>query len=557
MKKCLSAILALSLCLSLAATAAAGDSDTRPVAATAVTPAITAAPTSSPVLVNGKQTPFDAYNIYGNNYFKLRDLAYSISGTGKQFEVSWDGATNTIALTSGKAYTVVGDEMAAGGTGNRHASRTTSKILLDGKAAAFTAYNIGGYNYFKLRDIGQALDFGVTWDSASQTVAIDTSRGYTPEEVPDRERLDAVGFWDTDYDYTQHKQFKVAYMGMGQSYIYDAYDASFANWADYSNVDYSSYMSAEGSDAFLTQLSIFIDQGYDGFLLEANPLLYPRIAEICAETNVPWMSVITEPVQWDESYTSSQLLHPHVGFNSKAMGAEIGKKLVEYKNNAWPDATPANTALVCFDYSYALPLNERAIGAAEYWTSQGYPESGAIIADTVAIGLSAEAARTLTAQTVSEHPEYKYWLVCAILEDFAQGAAQALEESGLTDNACVAAIGGEQLRMQWDAGAQNAWRFAYTIQAGISAEPIFFALYAFMSGQATPETIWPSWVNYSDTRYGTTYAQLSPITHWIDSGNYKRFFAWSDVYTLTDEYGYDKTGISRTDFPSRAPAPSP
>ena len=40
---------------------------------------------------------------------------------------------------------------------------------------------ISGNNYFKLRDIGQMFDFGVDWDSARNTIVIDTGKGYTPE----------------------------------------------------------------------------------------------------------------------------------------------------------------------------------------------------------------------------------------------------------------------------------------------------------------------------------------------------------------------------------------
>jgi hypothetical protein len=67
------------------------------------------------------------------------------------------------------------------GAGNKTAIPTTSKITLDGKEVSFTAYNIGDNNYFKLRDIGAALDFGVTWDGENNTIVIDTSKGYTPE----------------------------------------------------------------------------------------------------------------------------------------------------------------------------------------------------------------------------------------------------------------------------------------------------------------------------------------------------------------------------------------
>lgn len=141
----------------------------------------TATPTASTVLVNGEETAFDAYNIADNNYFKLRDLACVLSGSAKQFEVTWDEAANAIVLTSGKAYTVVGGEMTSKGAGSQTATPTTSKIMLDGTEISLTAYQIGGNNYFKLRDIGAAFDFGVDWDGAAETIRIDTSKGYTPD----------------------------------------------------------------------------------------------------------------------------------------------------------------------------------------------------------------------------------------------------------------------------------------------------------------------------------------------------------------------------------------
>jgi hypothetical protein len=142
---------------------------------------LTVHPTSSTVLVDGENITFDAYNIEGNNYFKLRDLAYTLSGSEKQFEVVWDSAASAIALISGKAYTLVGDEMVGKGDGAKQASPTKSKITLDGDDISLTAYNIADNNYFKLRDIGAAFDFGITWDAERNTIVIDTSIGYTPE----------------------------------------------------------------------------------------------------------------------------------------------------------------------------------------------------------------------------------------------------------------------------------------------------------------------------------------------------------------------------------------
>ena len=141
---------------------------------------LTADPTASTVLVNGENVGFDAYNIGGNNYFKLRDLAYVLNGTAKQFEVDWDGDNNAITLASGQGYTAVGGEMEGKGGGEKTPVPTNSKIIKDGVEVSFTAYNIGGNNYFKLRDIGASFDFGVDWDGERNTIVIDTSKGYTP-----------------------------------------------------------------------------------------------------------------------------------------------------------------------------------------------------------------------------------------------------------------------------------------------------------------------------------------------------------------------------------------
>lgn len=51
-------------------------------------------------------------------------------------------------------------------------------IYVDGKKVEMTAYNIGGNNYVKLRDIGKAVGFNVYWDNGVQ---IDSAVPYTGE----------------------------------------------------------------------------------------------------------------------------------------------------------------------------------------------------------------------------------------------------------------------------------------------------------------------------------------------------------------------------------------
>ncbi|MBQ9931426.1 MAG: hypothetical protein IJO79_03660 [Firmicutes bacterium] len=140
---------------------------------------VKAVPTPSAIIIDGQKVSFDSYNIKGNNYFKLRDLAYALSGSAKQFDIVWDQAAQSILMFSGQSYTAVSGEMAKKDTAQRTAKESTAMVYLDNARKDFKAYNIEGNNYFKLRDLGAALDFGVFWDGATNTITIDTTVGYT------------------------------------------------------------------------------------------------------------------------------------------------------------------------------------------------------------------------------------------------------------------------------------------------------------------------------------------------------------------------------------------
>ena len=72
---------------------------------------ISATRATAAICVNGKYFDFEAYNIGGYNYLKLRDIAFAINGTDRNFEVVWDEDANSIRLISNTAYTPVGGEM--------------------------------------------------------------------------------------------------------------------------------------------------------------------------------------------------------------------------------------------------------------------------------------------------------------------------------------------------------------------------------------------------------------------------------------------------------------
>lgn len=143
---------------------------------------VVATPTAATVLVNGKTVAFDAFNIGGNNYFKLRDLAMALNGSDRQFELGWDATKLAISLTMSKPYSPVGGELTpASGKATATAQISTDAVYMNGTEISLKAYKINGNNYFKLRDVAEAIDFSAAWNGEKSTIEIDTTSGYVFE----------------------------------------------------------------------------------------------------------------------------------------------------------------------------------------------------------------------------------------------------------------------------------------------------------------------------------------------------------------------------------------
>jgi len=144
-------------------------------------------PSKANLILDGEQVPLSAYIINDSHYFKLRDIAFLLGGTQKQFQVTWSSVDNTVNLTSGVPYTADGSEMSFPFEGARPYNPTPSVIYYNGVAHELEAYLIDGYNYFKLRDLGRLMEFVVNWEGATSTVIIRTGSGNTvsPAVSPD------------------------------------------------------------------------------------------------------------------------------------------------------------------------------------------------------------------------------------------------------------------------------------------------------------------------------------------------------------------------------------
>jgi len=126
---------------------------------------------------------FNAYALKdenGNmtNYVKLRDVASVLNGSAAQFQVGWDGS---ISITTQQAYTANGSEMVQNFSGDQQYTVNTSPVKVNGQTADMEAITLtdstGGYTYFKLRDLGKALGFNVSWIDGK--IVIDPNSPYS------------------------------------------------------------------------------------------------------------------------------------------------------------------------------------------------------------------------------------------------------------------------------------------------------------------------------------------------------------------------------------------
>ena len=132
------------------------------------------------VKLNGKDVVIYGYNIDGYNYFKLRDVAAVLKDTKAKFGVEYKDAM--VTLTKGADYKVTESdqkEVKAMSKG----MLTNDKVMVGDKALTATAYKVDDLNYYKLRDLGEALGFGVDFDKATNTILLMSEKDAKEEKV--------------------------------------------------------------------------------------------------------------------------------------------------------------------------------------------------------------------------------------------------------------------------------------------------------------------------------------------------------------------------------------
>lgn len=141
-----------------------------------------------PVLAMDQPIAVEAYNINDYNYFKLRDVAQSLQGSEKSFDLQYNEESRAIYVSTGQSYISLGTELnpPQGGDTTKQAVDSKAALYINGAPVSLSAYNIDGYTYYKLQDLGNALDFDVQYDEAQRRVLIEC-QALEPEQPEEPE----------------------------------------------------------------------------------------------------------------------------------------------------------------------------------------------------------------------------------------------------------------------------------------------------------------------------------------------------------------------------------
>jgi hypothetical protein len=286
---------------------------------------------------------------------------------------------------------------------------------------------------------------------------------------------------------------------------------------------------------------------------------YEQIAEVCDRIGLQWMGCMGQALEFDENSMPAGLIHPYVGFSHVEFGRKLGVKLLDYAKTNWPDATLDQIGFIGVDMSTSFPLHQRVEGGQIAWADAGGSPDNFFIAD-VGGDMTTQAAQNVVESKIALESQLEYWLIIGVIEDFADGAANAVDNVlGNADDACIATVGGKKLSIKWDEGIESSWRYVLDTPTQVYAEPIFFALYAFVSEQAAPDTIWPSWIDHNPMlvpMFGDKYAQLVIPAYFQEQASYKQLLTWANLYTRSNIYPYSEPGVTIDSFSAREAIPA-
>lgn len=151
-------------------------------------------PSGQDVTLDGTKIELEGYNIDGNNYFKLRDIAAVLADSDVSFDVDYNKDKNSVEINRNKNYEKLPTDLVKSNTNKEiKSNKSYQKVYIDNELVLYDAYFINDNNYFKIRDLGKTIGFYVDFDEKSNTIVVKSEKT-DPTDLIERETIEFSGF---------------------------------------------------------------------------------------------------------------------------------------------------------------------------------------------------------------------------------------------------------------------------------------------------------------------------------------------------------------------------
>ena len=353
------------------------------------------------------------------------------------------------------------------------------------------------------------------------------------------EHPDEVGFFDPDYDYTANPRYKVCTYADGRYTNIEKYDAAIAHWCEKMNIQYDGLIMSKNIDEQkeLEQIA----QEYDGVILitsqNYNNAMY---AEILNNSDCAWMSY------WemrDNDTEGAPILRPALSYGDRGV-TQLVSYMKTYIDENLADVDPSEIGIVYTSYTNLVIaeemeqvfLDEIKTQLPEFWgdmSSVNPADWGSLARVELNTGTIDYSYEYLFNKAIYENPQFKYWLFVPLINPSPiYDVSYSIEENGLAETSAV--FNRTDAYEVWQVNGYEVYEAVCTLPLVLDVEPIVGALYAFMNGDAEPETIWGGDENGFGTCEIDSFCLVTKENH-VDFLRKINEYAGGTVYDLGEE----------------------
>lgn len=270
------------------------------------------------------------------------------------------------------------------------------------------------------------------------------------------------------------------------------------------------------ADTQLSQVDTLLNDGIDGAsVFVADEGSGTAVVEKFRNANVP---VIGESLRLMDA--DGNLVAPVVELDAVGCGEKCAEWVAENYMNYDYDFSDMSTVGVLLDTRSTYQSDvRRSDGFKDKLVSAmpEIPEANYYTADCAAEANAsddAEASYNQVAAVIGGHPEITTWIIFSSVDDYAIGAARAVQAAGAEDKVLITSCGGERAVQEWANGDSPCWKSTCYYDANTFATQVIDGLSQMIGGTA-PEDLWPDHIEEGQTyaNYKITGTMATPDTY--------------------------------------------